>query len=57
MPVMDGWGFLSERRKDPRLMSVPVIVISATPEIETRAKAAGAHFTKVALISSPSIIT
>ena len=24
-------------------MSVPVIVISATPEIETRAKAAGAH--------------
>jgi CheY-like chemotaxis protein len=42
MPVLDGWGFLPERRKDPRLALIPVIVISATPGIERRAEAAGA---------------
>ena len=26
MPVMDGWGFMSELRKDPALASIPVIV-------------------------------
>ena len=29
MPVMDGWQFLRERVKDPRLAGVPVVVISA----------------------------
>jgi PAS domain S-box-containing protein len=29
MPVMDGYGFLDERRKDPALASVPVVVITA----------------------------
>jgi CheY-like chemotaxis protein len=42
MPVLDGWGFLAERGKDPRLAIIPVIVISATPGIERRAQAAGA---------------
>jgi two-component system, chemotaxis family, chemotaxis protein CheY len=43
MPVLDGWGFLLERSKDPRLLMVPVIVISASLGIENRAKTAGAH--------------
>ena len=43
MPTLDGWGFLLERANDPRLMSVPVILVSATPGIEARAKAAGAY--------------
>jgi CheY-like chemotaxis protein len=30
MPVLDGWGFLSERRKDPRLAAIPVVVISGS---------------------------
>jgi CheY-like chemotaxis protein len=30
MPVMDGWQFLDERQKLPRVAAVPVIVLSAT---------------------------
>jgi CheY-like chemotaxis protein len=29
MPIMDGYGFLDERRKDTALASVPVVVITA----------------------------
>jgi CheY-like chemotaxis protein len=29
MPVMDGWQFRAEQRKNPTLASIPVIVISA----------------------------
>jgi len=28
MPIMSGWQFLEERRNDPRLASVPVVVLS-----------------------------
>jgi CheY-like chemotaxis protein len=42
MPVLDGWGFLSERRKDARLSSVPVVVMSGSSGIERKAKEAGA---------------
>jgi hypothetical protein len=37
------WGFLLERSKDRRLLTVPVIVISASLGIENSAKTAGAH--------------
>ena len=29
MPVMTGWQFLAERRKDPALVAVPVVVFTA----------------------------
>jgi len=29
MPVMNGWEFLGERRRRPRLASIPVMVLSA----------------------------
>jgi CheY-like chemotaxis protein len=29
MPVMDGWQFRAEQRRDPELASIPVIVVSA----------------------------
>jgi CheY-like chemotaxis protein len=29
MPVMDGWGFLMGRRRDPALTSVPVVIMTA----------------------------
>lgn len=29
MPVMDGYGFLEERRRDPLLSSIPVAIITA----------------------------
>jgi hypothetical protein len=37
MPVLDGWGFLSERGKDPRLARN-----LGEPGIERRAESAGA---------------
>jgi CheY-like chemotaxis protein len=30
MPRMDGWTFLSERKKDPRLRDIPVLGMSAS---------------------------
>jgi CheY-like chemotaxis protein len=29
MPVMDGWQFLEEQRKDPALASIPIVVVTA----------------------------
>ena len=29
MPIMDGWEFRNEQAKDPRLSSIPVIVMTA----------------------------
>ena len=31
MPIMNGWEFLDERRHDPALAGVPVLVLSADP--------------------------
>ena len=36
MPVMDGYGFLEERAKDPKLASVPVAVVTAGHGIDER---------------------
>jgi CheY-like chemotaxis protein len=35
MPVMNGWAFREEQKKDPRLAAIPVIVVSAFPNLET----------------------
>jgi CheY-like chemotaxis protein len=32
MPVMDGWQFLAERRRDARLRAYPVVVMSAVDQ-------------------------
>ncbi len=37
MPVMDGWEFLRERRKDPALARVPVVLCTATAGLESSA--------------------
>jgi len=42
MPVLDGWGFLFERRKDPRLARIPVVIMSGSRGIDRKAKEAGA---------------
>jgi CheY-like chemotaxis protein len=34
MPVLDGWQFMEERRQDPTLAAIPVIVVSALEEAE-----------------------
>jgi CheY-like chemotaxis protein len=42
LPVTDGWDFLRERRKDPQLARIPVIVISGSFGVDYRAREAGA---------------
>jgi len=42
MPVLDGWGFLLERRQNPAIEIIPVVVMSGSLGIADRAKAAGA---------------
>jgi len=34
MPIMDGYGFLEERQKDPLLSSIPVAIITAGHGVE-----------------------
>lgn len=36
MPVMDGCGFRMEQRKDPRIASIPVVLVSAVNDIEPK---------------------
>ncbi len=49
MPVLDGWGVLTEISKYPHLVGVPVVIMSGLPEIAQRAKESGA----VAVVSKP----
>jgi signal transduction histidine kinase len=44
MPVMDGWGFLAERERDPILSAVPVVVISAHRDVARRLSATHASY-------------
>ena len=40
MPVMNGWEFLEQQSRDPALLDIPVIVLTATPpQHQLRAKA------------------
>jgi CheY-like chemotaxis protein len=41
MPLLDGPGVLRAMRVDPRLSSVPVVMISAMPESAVRARCSG----------------
>lgn len=34
MPIMDGYGFLEEREKDPALSTIPVAVLTASHGVE-----------------------
>ncbi len=42
MPVLDGWGFLAERGKDPLLADIPVVIVSGYHDVARKAKDAGA---------------
>jgi len=41
MPVMNGWQFRAEQLKDARIASVPVLIISADPQLRSKAEALG----------------
>jgi CheY-like chemotaxis protein len=38
MPVMDGWAFRAVQRQDPELAHIPVVVLSATREVQLQAR-------------------
>jgi CheY-like chemotaxis protein len=42
MPILDGWGFLAERGKDPLLRDVPVLILTGSHDVTQRAKEGGA---------------
>jgi CheY-like chemotaxis protein len=42
MPVMNGWVFRDQQRQDPRLSSIPVILISGVDDVAQQAAALGA---------------
>lgn len=44
MPVMDGWGFISNMKKDPELSSIPVIALTAHAMVGDRERAVSAGF-------------
>jgi two-component system, chemotaxis family, chemotaxis protein CheY len=39
MPVMDGWQFRARQQGDPTLAAIPVVVLTAQPNIEESARA------------------
>lgn len=42
MPVMNGWQFIKAQKRDPRLLYIPVVVISAEDSGKRKAAALGA---------------
>jgi CheY-like chemotaxis protein len=36
MPVMDGWRFREEQQGDPRLAAIPVVIVTADRDAQTR---------------------
>jgi CheY-like chemotaxis protein len=41
MPVMTGWEFRAEQQRDATLRGIPVIVMSALPNLDRKAAALG----------------
>jgi two-component system, chemotaxis family, chemotaxis protein CheY len=41
MPVLDGWGFLIERRAAPLIRRIPVIVMSGSPGSSSKGQSRG----------------
>jgi CheY-like chemotaxis protein len=39
MPIMDGWQFRAEQRKDPNLAGIPIVVLSAHGSVPQHAAA------------------
>ncbi len=39
MPIMTGWEFRQEQQRDPTLAGIPVIVMSALPDLDQKAAA------------------
>jgi len=44
MPVMDGWGLIHEMKKDPSLINIPTIALTAHAMVGDRERAVSAGF-------------
>jgi len=42
MPIMDGWEFREQQRRDPRYADIPVIIVSADGNVRQKATQLGA---------------
>ncbi|MEW6055344.1 MAG: response regulator [Bdellovibrionota bacterium] len=49
MPVMDGFRFRQEQEKDPKIAHIPVVLMTATPQVENTKTRLGA----IAFIRKP----
>ena len=55
MPVMDGWTFRREQRRDPAIADIPVVVLSGADSERAPELAAAAWFDKP--VSVPQVIS
>jgi len=55
MPVMDGWTFRREQRRDPAIADIPVVVLSGADAEQVPELAAAAWFDKP--VSIPQVIS
>ena len=44
MPVMNGNQFFSEQQRDPKLAAIPVVLLSADPNVREKARAFGGDY-------------
>lgn len=56
MPVMDGWQFLDERQKTPKIAAVPVVVLSANGHFASATETIGFMRKPVAVKSLLAVI-
>jgi CheY-like chemotaxis protein len=56
MPVMDGWQFLDERQKTPKIAAVPVVVLSANGDFARESDTIGFMRKPVAVKSLLAVI-
>jgi two-component system chemotaxis response regulator CheY len=56
MPVMDGWQFLDERQKTPRIAAVPVMVLSASGDFTRGSTSIGFMRKPVAMKSLLAVV-
>lgn len=56
MPVMDGWQFLDERQKTPKIAAVPVVVLSANGQFASENDTIGFMRKPVAVKSLLAVI-
>jgi CheY-like chemotaxis protein len=53
MPIMNGWEFIAATKNDPSLSSIPIVIVTAFPEIATRFPDKAPGLTQYPVLSKP----